>query len=838
MIIAISHLTPWILLVFSSALSFLLGLKAAAVFFQKRLKKAHARTALLQDTLNNLPGYIFVKDVDNDLRYLFLNDLYYTLSGQPPASGIGLNDTEWPREGSDAFHRQDLALIRSGESFCQVEQIHKQNGELVQSKLYKKVVAGSNGHRLIVGMGLDVSEELRLKKELMQNIQDLNTYIKNEKTTNASLAQIVMEDDYDTNVQAILDLIVKQLNADRAALGIFGDDNTFRIEFESRSAEVPSLKTLADPDILQQFLRWKDRLTEEKELYIPDIPHSQYARLFEKTASKTVLFVAVEVNHRLYGVLGVGFLKEVKPITEVERNIFRSSAGIITLAREKQLQQEKLELMTRQNNMVLSTMPISVILFDRDRNVLNCNQAALNMFGRTLEEMRTLPCYETMCGSKGVPALCTVSEILRTQAPVSFEVVMNGKECQIKALPIFDETGTIVNITEVISDVSDLRRGQRQLEAALKEAEAANRAKTYFLATMSHELRTPLNAVLGFSELLQNGDLSPAEQIDYLKAIHFAGNSLLFLINDILDLSRLEAKQVELSPRPTDLTQLLNELKAVFSYKVNQQGLYFEVNTPADLPILSLDNVRLRQVLLNIIGNAVKFTSTGGITVNASLDASNHLTISVHDTGIGIKPEAREKIFEPFTQQDAVRDTHIYKGSGLGLAISRRLIDCMNGRIRLESEEGKGSTFIIELNDVTRADPVAPAAPKAVDAQARFPEKRVLIVDDIPLNLKVLSAMLDRLHVKSVSAESGREALAILSKDPAFDLVLTDMWMPEMSGAQLAEQIRRFPGFNRLPIVAVTADTEANQNFELSHFSEILMKPISNEKLKRLLLTL
>ncbi len=400
----------------------------------------------------------------------------------------------------------------------------------------------------------------------------------------------------------------------------------------------------------------------------------------------------------------------------------------------------------------------------------------------------------------------------------------------------------ISSVAHFVELMLERRRGQTLILNALKEAQAASKAKSFFLATMSHEIRTPLNAVIGFSELLKGGGLSPEEQLEYLDSINLAGNSLLQLINDVLDLSKLEAEQTVLTPQPTDLMVLAREIQAIFQYKALQKKLSFRLDCPEQPPLLKLDHLRLRQILLNLVGNAVKFTDRGevilGITFREDAGTGRGtLVIRVQDTGIGITPEAQRKIFEPFVQSDAVRDTHVYKGTGLGLAISRRLAERMNGVISLESAPGRGSCFTVRLDHVETAgdetgEPEKPEEPAAANSD----RCRILIVDDVPMNLKVLSAMLRKLNIDSVSAESGSRALEILEKDRNFEFLLTDLWMPGMNGEQLTDAVRATPGLRDMKVVAVTADTEAGTDFSATKFDDILSKPVTLDSLRKMFL--
>ena len=378
-----------------------------------------------------------------------------------------------------------------------------------------------------------------------------------------------------------------------------------------------------------------------------------------------------------------------------------------------------------------------------------------------------------------------------------------------------------------------------ELNNAIKAAESAAKAKSLFLATMSHEIRTPLNAILGFSQLLQDQSLPPAEAGEYLRSIHYAGNALLSLINDILDLSKLDADQMLIQPEPTDLRELLFELEAVFSAKAKSQGIELVTTVPDDLPVLNLDERRLRQVLLNIIGNAVKFTKQGSVSVSLAFFKLNEkraaVTIRIADTGCGISKESLTKIFEPFVQdKTSYRGIRTENGTGLGLSIAKRLIDCMKGSLTVESTLGKGSVFSILLPEIEICENAALKQTGQAGEGKLDVSKKILVVDDVPLNVKVLCAMLRKMGFDPVSASSGAKALELM-KDRKPDIALLDLWMPEMNGMELAAAIRANPDWAGIRIFAVTADTENASNFDVSLFDGIVMKPVTQESLLKVL---
>ncbi len=693
---------------------------------------------------------------------------------------------------------------------------------------------------LYIGVLQDITARVLMEDERQDLIRSLHDYVKNERVVNECLTQIVVESSFDRNVEEVLKLVATQLDCDRVWLGQFMPGRGVNFPFEwSNEGSLP-LAGLADDGFRAQIDAWTARFAANELITVGDVEKSDYAAAFRLSGCRTLMCVPIWVNKALYGVLGIGFKWRRETISALDGNILRSVSQIIGLAREQEMQREKLEILDQQNRLILEAMPIATCLFDGQRNLLRLNPAVCSMFGGSPEQFMNAPCYVNICKVPGGLAECPVALALQTGTTQSMDVVIDRCECRIMAIPVLGRNGEVLYVVENILDLTDINEGRRKLEAALVAAEAASRAKGFFFATMSHELRTPLNAVIGFSELLQKGDLEDAERGEYLESINLAGNSLLFLINDILDLSKLEADQLELVPQPSDIGRLLQELKAVFGHKVREQGLYFDLRVPENLPLITLDSQRLRQILLNLIGNAVKFTHAGGITVTVDFQAGaagrGTLRLSVRDTGIGVKKEAQEKIFEPFVQQDALRDTHMYKGSGLGLAITRRLLLCMGGTVRLVSDEGMGCDFIVEFPKIpySGADLLAAPATFPAEEPVKALRGRVLLVDDIALNLKVLAALLRKMGMESLGALSGEEALRILEEDCAFDAVMTDMWMPGMSGAALAAALRGNPRTAHIPVVAVTADTEAAQNFSRAHLTGIMLKPVTEKKMRNM----
>ena len=370
------------------------------------------------------------------------------------------------------------------------------------------------------------------------------------------------------------------------------------------------------------------------------------------------------------------------------------------------------------------------------------------------------------------------------------------------------------------------------IEAARAAAESANRAKSAFLAMMSHELRTPLNALLGSADLLALTELD-SRQASYVRMFTEAGQLMLALLNDVLDYSKIEAGQLELELAPFDPGAVLREVEALWGPHAASRGLVLRIETPPDLPASVLgDAMRLRQVLFNLVSNAIKFTAAGIVRVRAGVAIEGGvaaLEVTVTDTGIGIPAERHESIFSPFVQADSSM-TRRYGGTGLGLSIARSLARRMGGDLTVASRPGGGSAFTL-----TCALPLAQApGVAAVESGATTaPELRVLAVDDNVLNRRILAAMLDLWPVSTVWATNGVEALAQLEQE-RFDVVLMDVQMPVMDGLAATRRLRGSDGPNRdVPVIALTANAREEDRLEClaAGMTDFLAKPVRPQAL-------
>lgn len=375
------------------------------------------------------------------------------------------------------------------------------------------------------------------------------------------------------------------------------------------------------------------------------------------------------------------------------------------------------------------------------------------------------------------------------------------------------------------------------LEKALNRARDAEKARTMFFSIVSHDIRTPLNAILGYSELLQHGVKTQAERDEALASIRASGTTLLELVNDVLDLAKMDAGKLTLQPSPVRLSRLTDDVFASFRKAAADKGIAL-VNHTDSVPAVLLDEHRFRQILFNLVGNAVKFTQNGSVTVSAALSGKT-LEVAVADTGCGIPPDMLTRILDPFVQvQDPSHSRDRALGTGLGLSICNRLVKMMGGELLVESTLGQGSTFTARISGIVSHD--GPPAPEASPAPvATVPQSlpaHVLVVDDSPVNRTVLSAFLKRAGVPHIEqACDGAEALAALDaayqSGHPYDFVFSDCWMPNMNGVELIAKLRADPRFARLPVYAVTADTESPRDAQTALFTGILLKPLTYAQL-------
>jgi PAS domain S-box-containing protein len=480
----------------------------------------------------------------------------------------------------------------------------------------------------------------------------------------------------------------------------------------------------------------------------------------------------------------------------------------------------------------LDTMAEGLLVVDPKGYIVLANQAFASVSGQAPEALigRSTNAFEWLSagGERLESDACPWHATLQDASPqrniiVRLEVGGKLRSLLVNCSPVLGAKGALQGVLISLDDVTELQAKEIELRIARDEAQAANRAKSDFLANMSHEIRTPMNAILGFADLLRRGyHKNDGELRRHLNTIHSSGKHLLDLINDILDLAKVESGRLELERVPCSVHAVVREVVEILGLRAKEKNLWLRFECAGPVPeTVSTDPTRVRQMITNLVGNALKFTETGGITVALGLDESGPaplFAIEVADTGIGIPAERLEAIFEPFTQAES-STTRRFGGTGLGLTISRKFARGLGGDIVARSVMGSGSVFRVTLDPgplagvrmlspeeaTTAAEGEALAAP----AVWRFPPARVLVVDDGDANRELIRLFLEPTGLRVTGAENGQVAVDLATREP-FDAILMDMEMPVMDGFTATRKLRELGV--QLPIFALTAN--AMQGFE------------------------
>ncbi len=746
---------------------------------------------LLRTLIDNLPDAIYVKDAQ--CRKTVANRADWRNMGlQSEAEVLGKDDFElFSREAAEKFMADDQEVIRSGRPVLNREEDFVNAQGERRWLLTSKVPLRDEQGRIIglVGVGHDITERKRVEETMQRERILLRTLIDNLPD------RVYVKDSSGRKTVSN--------RADYRSMGVTSEADVLeKTDFESFPREIAE-KFVGDD---QAVLTTGQAVLNREEYYL-DAQGGQRWMLTSKLPLR-------DEQGRIIGLVGIG-----RDITERRRA------------------EEKLRLLSR----AVEQSPASIIITDPQGCIEYVNPKFSEVSGYTLEEVQGKT-PRILKSDRTAPEV-----YVRLWQTITSGRVWQGEFCNRRKngslfweaasiSAVTDATGLVTHFVGVKEDITEMKRAEEELRRAKEAAEAASRAKSEFLANMSHEIRTPMNGVIGMTGLLLDTELAD-EQREYAETIRHSGETLLALLNDVLDFSKIEAGRMDLEILDFDLRAVVEDTAEILALRAQQKGL--ELICFIDPPVPALlqgDPGRLRQILTNLAGNAIKFTATGEVSIRVSLEADSPdqttLRFDVDDTGIGIASDQLGRLFTPFTQVET-STTRRFGGTGLGLSISKRLVEMMGGSIGVESCEGRGSKFWFKA---VFGRPSVPAQ-LAWKPAAGIAGKRALVVDDNATNRRLLTVLLKAWGCDFEEAAAGHDALeklhAARTAGKPFDLALLDMHMPEMDGEELGRRIKADPALADLPLVLLTSLSERGHSERLRQigFAGCLTKPLKQAQL-------
>lgn len=576
------------------------------------------------------------------------------------------------------------------------------------------------------------------------------------------------------------------------------------------------------------------------DIIMPEIDGYELCRRLkadERTCNIPVLFISAlsETEDKVKG-FSVGGLDYITKPFQLEEVMARVETHL-------KLRHLQMEIRAREEveRALLNASSDIAILIKTDGAIITLNEPAAQELGLPARSLISRCVWDFLPSEVAQRRREYTEQAFRTGIPIRFEDEWSGRCFDNIFYPLFDSFGKVEKIALYTHDVTERKRMEKALRRAKEAAEAATKAKSEFLANMSHEIRTPMNAVIGITDLLSDEDLTP-NQRDYVETIRNSGEALLAIINDILDLSKIEGGKIELEQQPFGLRGCIEDSFNIISANASKKGLIIKYATDDYTPEAIIgDQTRLRQILVNLLSNAVKFTEKGEITVTVRSEVVEggkyEIHFAVKDTGIGIPQNKMNRLFQSFSQVDA-STTRRYGGTGLGLTISKSLVEMMEGRIWAESDIGKGSTFHFTikvkhslefLSDINITKPETSALQKQICLDQSL---RILLAEDNIVNQKVTQRMLNKIGYEADIVANGLEVLQALEHQN-YDIVLMDMMMPEMDGIETTKVIRQRSAAGPM-IIAITASAfKSDQEMCLAAGMDgYISKPVRIEELK------
>jgi PAS domain S-box-containing protein len=700
---------------------------------------------------------------------------------------------------------------------------------------------GNNKALRMVGTIIDINERKASEVKLKHQSQLLEKALKQQEIIAGISLNFNSLNDFSTQINKALDIIGKHINVSRVYIFENNDEgtstsNTFEWCNEGITPQINELQDIPYTAIPS----WKKILETEGRVYsenIHDLPED-IVSILEPQGIKSIIVYPLNIESKFFGFMGFDECVNNRHWTKSELELLRTVTSTITNAFEREKMQRSLVESESRNKVILESIPDALFHLNADGNFINYksgkqdNRVGLDKIFVNKNVMDVFP--ENLAYKMHEAIIICLRE---GNHRFDYQLISGVKTLDYEA------SMSKMNNTEVIAivrDVSERKEYERKLSAEKEKAELANKAKSEFLANMSHEIRTPMNAILGFSESLYHKTENEQHK-KMLKSILASGKILLDLINDILDMSKIDSGKMKISIQPVNLRHQLFELKEIFREKIQKKGLVFEIRVSDSMPeYLLLDEIHIRQIMVNLTGNAVKFTEKGFIQISADYVTNrkqHHLIIHVEDSGIGIPEKDQEKIFEAFQQQNPNINKN-YGGTGLGLAIVKKLLEQMKGEISLESTVGKGSLFKVRIHGVEASG----YQDERTNQSYQFSENEqivvyhdivMMIIDDVRSNIEAIKELVQAPGISFLEAHNGEIALEILNHSRP-DIILLDLRMPGMDGFEVARHIRKNNLLSKIPLLAFTASAFEDDKIRIQEsglFDEVIFKPVSKSKL-------
>ena len=792
---------------------------------------------VLQSLIESIPDLIFFKDKEG--IYRLCNEAYQSCVGKTSEEIIGKGDFDiFPVETATVFHEQDLTVLEQKHSLRIEEWISLKGRELQFVETVKTPVITETGElQGVIGISRDITDRHQ-KEESLKKQAERDSLL-------SSIARDLIEKDLEVAINLILEKIGHFIDCDRSYIIDYSPCRQY-ISMTHEWCNTAITRVIDDHKNipLANFPWISEQLETGETLNIPNVeklpPEAQLEReSLETNQVRSLLIVPMMNINQIVGYIGLNRINRWGEWLTEDINLLKLIGKFLAIAQAR----HQAELLSNEAQArfagILDSANEAILAIDEDRHIQLFNHAAESVFGYSASEIIGQSFEELLVN----PESCLDQENptldhpipLRRQDNSEFLAEVSLSQSQLAGKTLF--TAIVRNITE-----------QKQAEKALKEAkeaaDAANRAKSEFLASMSHELRTPLNAIIGFSQIL-NRDPSLTEQKQTLDIINRSGEHLLELINDILEMSKIEAGRTTLNQNNFDFYRLLDNLEAMLALKAGTKNLQLIFDRASDVPqYLQTDEGKLRQVLINLLSNAIKFTEQGGVILrvrtnfhqwatNPNLTRPFSLTFEVEDTGPGIDEQEIDQLFAAFGQTETGRNSQ--QGTGLGLPISQKFVQLMGGEIQVKTVLGKGSVFSFDIQ-VNLADKTLIASPyptaKVIRLEPNQPTYRILAVDDRLESRLLLVKLLGDIGFDVREASNGQEAIAVWeSWQP--HLIWMDMRMPVMDGYTATKRIKSTIQGQATVIIALTASAfEEDRHLVLSAgCDDFLRKPFREEVL-------